>query len=434
MKLHVETLTGSWWDHLDRVSGEPYLCVLESTDLASAFSRHSILGFDLLDSLTLTPQNSVGFEGELAAFVEKYRCVFNLDSHLSPSPRLRRTSRGNDKLGVMGYLGYEKQDGFFAVYRKYVVWDHELQVGSYIVLDDQDDLPASFYSLQKRFVLEFGLGGPPVPELDPVEYFDAVSKIMGHIRQGDIYQANFSYRYQAKMQGDLWGFYTRLRKCSPAPFSAFLRIPGCAIASASPEQFIEISGDHIQTRPIKGTSRRGNSEAEDLALGEALLSSEKNRAELTMIIDLMRNDLSRICAYGSVSLVDGIVLERYAQVLHLVATVEGRLRPEIGPVAALFSLFPGGSITGAPKKRAMEILRTLEKSPRSVYTGCIGYFGFNGQSEFNIAIRTAYQRGENFYFHTGGGIVAQSDPELEWQETLVKASGILKAINTQSPQ
>ncbi len=387
------------------------LCVLESQTPPCALSRYSIAAFDLLDSLTLTPQNADSFESELQTFVDRYAAQLHIEM-----PGLPFSG------GVMGWLGYEKQDGFFAVYRQYWVWDHHHDLGWKIVFGEESSPHGISPSFQRLSI--------PKPELTEEQYMTCVNRILAHIRQGDIYQANFSYRFSAVMSGDLWPVFARLREVSPAPFGAFLRWKDGAIASASPEEFIRIQGRHIQTRPIKGTSRRGQSAMEDQALGQQLLNSEKNRAELTMIIDLMRNDLSRICDYGSVKMVDpGIILEAYAQVFHLVATIEGELRDTLHPVQALFSVFPGGSITGAPKRRAMEILDNLEVSPRSVYTGCIGYFGFDGCAHFNIAIRTVYCRNGHLYFHAGGGIVADSDPQEEWAETQVKASGILAALD-----
>lgn len=267
------------------------------------------------------------------------------------------------------------------------------------------------------------------PSLPRQEFMRRVERAQRYIAAGDIYQVNLAHRFAAPWaEGrDPWAFYTALRQCSPAPHAAFLSGEGRTVLSSSPELFLEISGRRIRTRPIKGTRpRRADRHADDKSMCD-LITSPKEIAELVMITDLERNDLGRVCEYGSVTVRDLLKLERFEQVFHLVSTVEGRLRAEVDAVAALRACFPGGSITGAPKKRAMEIIAELETVPRGLYTGAIGYFGFNGESQFNIAIRTVViERGEA-HFHVGAGIVADSQPASEWQETLDKAAGILLA-------
>ena len=221
--------------------------------------------------------------------------------------------------------------------------------------------------------------------------------------------------------------YHRLRERSPAPYAAFLDLGERKIISSSPEQFLSMSGRTIQTRPIKGTRPRFRDREQDEKSAYDLITSTKEIAELIMITDLERNDLGQICEFGTVTATELLKLERFAQVFHLVSTVEGTLRPDISPVEALHACFPGGSITGAPKKRSREIIEELEPSPRGVYTGAIGCFGFNGESRFNIAIRTAVKEGDQLHFHVGAGIVADSVPEKEWEETLHKAAGIFQA-------
>ncbi len=254
-----------------------------------------------------------------------------------------------------------------------------------------------------------------------------VARAQEYIAAGDIYQVNLAHRFTADWQGDAFAFYEALRHYSPAPYGAFLELDGRAILSTSPESFLKISGRAIRTRPIKGTRpRRAEANADALSAYE-LRNSPKETAELVMITDLERNDLGIICEYGSVHVKELLKLESYEHVFHLVSTVEGRLREEIDHVSALRACFPGGSITGAPKKRAREIIAELEPEPRGVYTGAMGWFGFNGESQFNIAIRTVVVEGGSAHFHVGAGIVADSVPEKEWQETLDKAAGILLA-------
>ena len=258
----------------------------------------------------------------------------------------------------------------------------------------------------------------------PADYQRSVGQALEYIRAGDIFQVNLSQRFGARGRFDPLDLSARLRSVSPAPFAAMLRWDDLAIISASPELFHETKGDRILTRPIKGTRPRGATPDEDAALAEALRASPKDRAELTMIVDLERNDLGRVCRYGSVRVVDALSVETFAQVHHLVATVEGRLRPDAGPVDVVRAIFPGGSITGAPKIRAMEIIDELEPTRRGPYTGAIGYFGRGGRALFNIAIRTLLVEGDRVSYQVGGGIVADSDPRLEYEETLHKGRGL----------
>ena len=269
------------------------------------------------------------------------------------------------------------------------------------------------------------------PALDRERFCRMVARAHAYIAAGDIYQVNLSHRFTAPWQGDPFPFYEALRHYSPAPHAAFFQSGGRAILSASPELFLKMSGRAIRTRPIKGTRpRRADLHADEKSAYD-LITSPKEIAELVMITDLERSDLGQVCDFGSVSVPELLKLERFEQVFHLVSTVDGRLRAEVVHVAALRACFPGGSITGTPKKRAREIIAELEPEPRGLYTGAIGWFGFNGESQFSIAIRTAIvERGEA-HFHVGAGIVAESIPEREWQETLDKAAGILLAAERQ---
>ena len=275
----------------------------------------------------------------------------------------------------------------------------------------------------------------PVRELPGVvstfsreQFLKAVARTREYVLAGDIFQANLSQRLQAEIAEPPFELYLRLRQKNAAPFAAYFDLGDAVIASASPERFLLLEGDRVETRPNKGTSPRGLSPRHDSALGEALTESEKDRAENVMIVDLLRNDLSKVCADGSVEVPELCQVERYATVHHLVSTVVGRLRPGLGPVDLLRASWPGGSITGAPKVRAMEIIAELEPTRRSVYTGSLGYFSFSGAMDTSIAIRTFILKGERAYFQVGGGIVADSVPEREYDETLDKARGMAAAL------
>ncbi len=259
-------------------------------------------------------------------------------------------------------------------------------------------------------------------------FLTAVTRAQRYIRAGDIYQVNLSQRLAAPCASSGWELFGRLLAVSPAPFAAYLDCGDFQIASSSPEQFLRLSGSHITTRPIKGTRPRSSDANRDAQLAYELQTSPKELAELVMITDLLRNDLGKVCEYGSVQVPELAKLERFAQVQHLVSTVEGRLRTDVTHFAALASCFPGGSITGAPKFRAMEIIDELEPLARGPYTGCHGYLGFNRESHLSIAIRTAIRKADTAYFHVGAGIVADSVAAAEYEETLAKAAGFLAAL------
>ncbi|MNX68289.1 Aminodeoxychorismate synthase component 1 [compost metagenome] len=259
-------------------------------------------------------------------------------------------------------------------------------------------------------------------------YREALARVLEHIAAGDIYQANLSQRFEIPVEGDAYAWFERLRAQNPAPFAAYLNAGEAAIVSVSPERFLEVRGDRVETAPIKGTRPRGRTPDEDARLADALRHSLKDRAEHLMIVDLERNDLGRVCRLGSVRVSERFVLEPHPTVWHMVSTVEGHMAPDRDVADLLAATFPGGSITGAPKIRAMEILEGLEPTRRGVYTGAIGYVGRNGDLDLNIAIRTAVAHPDRVYVQVGGGIVADSDPDAEYQETLDKAAAFFRSL------
>lgn len=260
-------------------------------------------------------------------------------------------------------------------------------------------------------------------------YEEKVGRIQEYISAGDIYQVNLTHRFRANIQGgSLFELYDYLRKSTPSPLAAWMSLGGREVLSSSPETFLQMSGKKIMTRPIKGTRPRYADTQRDEESAAELLASEKERAELVMITDLERNDLGQVCEFGSVRVDDMLALEKLEHVYHLVSTVTGELRADVDHVSALEACFPGGSITGAPKKRAMEIIDELETVRRGLYTGAMGYIGFNGESQFNIPIRTLIREDDQLSYHVGAGIVADSDPTAEYQETLDKAKGIRLAV------
>ena len=260
------------------------------------------------------------------------------------------------------------------------------------------------------------------------EYRKAVNKVRDYIAAGDVFQVNLSQRFEADLKIPPYELHKRLRAINPAPFAAYLIFPQVAIVSASPERFLKVQGDLVETRPIKGTRPRGRDPAEDTHLAYQLTHSAKDRAENVMIVDLERNDLGRVCHYGTVKVTELAILETFPTVFHLTSTVVGKLRRGKSNIDLLKATLPGGSITGAPKVRAMEIIDELEPTKRSVYTGSIGYLGFNEDMDINIVIRTFLVKDGRAYFQVGGGIIYDSDAEAEYLETLDKAKALIRAL------
>ncbi|HZD60330.1 MAG TPA: aminodeoxychorismate synthase component I [Anaerolineae bacterium] len=259
-------------------------------------------------------------------------------------------------------------------------------------------------------------------------YKAMINKAKEYIDAGDIFQVNLAQRFTADIKVDHYQLYERLRSSNPAPFAAFLSYGDFSILSSSPERFMLVDDRYVETRPIKGTRPRFNDEHKDGSSAKELMESEKDAAEHIMIVDVERNDLGRVCEYGSVKAPELMVVESYKTVHHLVSTVTGRLRPEVGMMDLLQASFPGGSISGAPKIRAMEIIEELEPCRRNIYTGAIGYISTNRKMDTNIAIRTITAVGRRAYLHVGGGIVADSDPDMEYQETLDKGHALCNAL------
>ncbi len=266
------------------------------------------------------------------------------------------------------------------------------------------------------------------PDRDFAHYARSFARIKHYIREGDCYQVNFAQRFAAAASGDPWDAYLRLRNRNPAPYAAFMRLPGAAVLCSSPERFVAVRGEAVETRPIKGTRARSSDPVRDRELADELAVSTKDRAENLMIVDLLRNDLGKHCAIGSVIAPRLFEIESFARVHHLVSTVEGRLAPGVRALDVLRGCFPGGSITGAPKLRAMEIIEELEPTRRGMYCGALGYVSHDGQMDTNIAIRSLLHYRDRLYCWAGGGIVMDSELEDEYQESLNKAAAMLSVF------
>ncbi len=353
--------------------------------------------------------------------------------------------------GALGYFSYDlgrrierlpviAQDDInlpemaIGLYDWAVVVDHHKRRTYLAAADGSQHDAAQWRDLQRLFAAapappaapQYSVRSPLARHTDKKRYLDSFDRIQRYIRDGDCYQVNLAQRFSVAVEGDSWALYRQLRQNNPAPFSAFLRLESGCVLSSSPERFISVSQDQVETRPIKGTIRRSAYAYEDKALAEQLLESEKDRAENLMIVDLLRNDIGKNCETGSVTAPRLFALESFASVHHLVSTVAGRLARDRHPLDLLRGAFPGGSITGAPKLRAMQIIEELEAWRRSVYCGSLGYVGFDGNMDSNIAIRTLVHDADRVYFWAGGGIVADSDPESEYRECFEKAAAIMQ--------
>lgn len=263
------------------------------------------------------------------------------------------------------------------------------------------------------------------------EYAEKFHAVKNYIAAGDCYQVNLAQRFSVDVTGDPWSGYMQLRKINPSPFSAYINVPNCQILSVSPERFLQVKDDIVQTKPIKGTRPRSDDPKKDINLKNELHASIKDRAENVMIVDLLRNDLSKCCAINSVNVTKLFHVESFPTVHHLVSTIEGELPANISPIDLLRESFPGGSITGAPKIRAMQIIEELEPNRRGLYCGSIGYIGFDRKMDTNIAIRTIIQKDDCAYFYAGGGLVWDSEVDKEYQETFDKAAAMFKFFDQQ---
>ncbi|MEM8827825.1 MAG: anthranilate synthase component I [Cyanobacteria bacterium P01_G01_bin.19] len=269
---------------------------------------------------------------------------------------------------------------------------------------------------------------------DRQEYLDAVKQAKQYIKAGDIFQTNLSLRFQTKTNNDSWEIYRQLQHINPSPFASYWRSPWGDVISCSPERLIQLEGRQAQTRPIAGTRKRGKDSKSDRALAKELLANTKERAEHIMLVDLERNDLGRVCQWGSVEVDELLAIERYSHVMHLVSNVKGTLQPNCDTVDLIRGVFPGGTITGCPKVRCMEIIEELEPVRRSLFYGSCGYLDSRGNLDLNILIRTllyfpaADSQTALVYGQVGAGIVADSDPEQEWYESLNKAEAQIAAL------
>ncbi|GAB57598.1 aminodeoxychorismate synthase component I [Rheinheimera nanhaiensis] len=351
--------------------------------------------------------------------------------------------------GALGYFGYDlgRYIEKLPVRAEADIKLPDLAVGLYqwaLILDKQQkqlwyvdyrgNALQGWQKLHQRLVQKvpttpaFSLSTPWQANMDKAGYVSRFNQVQQYLLSGDCYQINLTQRFSAQYQGDEWQAYLQLRDKNAAPFSAFIRLPQGAVLSISPERFLQLHSGKVETKPIKGTRPRGICPQTDEVEADNLRHSAKDRAENVMIVDLLRNDLGKVCLPGSVTVPQLFAIESFPAVHHLVSTVTGELSPEYSACDLLRGAFPGGSITGAPKVRAMEIIEQLEPQRRSVYCGAIGYINSSGDMDSNIAIRTLICSDGHIYCQAGGGIVADSDADSEYQETLDKVNKILPVL------
>ena len=394
--------------------------------------RYSIIGsrpFHVLKG------NGLGLLDELRRVLNKYRVRQNVLPFCA---------------GAVGYMAYDSGNNiprfYFAFYNSALIFDHiKRRIHLYscgvpeIKAGPAERLAKENFKRLTKLVSSAGASGNTGNNLlnkkirlrsnfTKAEYLRAVIKAKEYIRKGDIYQINLSQRFNGRTDVSAEEIYRRLREESPSYFSAFFDAGDFQIISSSPERFLKVENGVVSTRPMKGTRPRCGNAVRDNELRCQLLKSEKDKAELLMIVDLERNDLGRVCDYRSIKVTNLRQLEEYKTVFQATATVEGRLHSSFDRIDLIRASFPGGSITGCPKLRSMEIIEELEKTKRGIYTGCLGFLSFCGKMDMNILIRTILKKGKQVYFGCGGGIVADSRANSEYKETLVKAKAMIRSL------
>lgn len=438
-----------------RIAQRPWAVYLDSGQPGSQYGRFDIMAAEPFISLVTRDGNTELRRGQQI----EYRSddPFLLLKQVLQPYQLSQQEQVDCDLpftgGAIGYFGYDlaraieqlpeqAQDAedipqmMVGIYDWVVVVDHRLQQ-AWLVAHERSELTAAQWQLLCDLFLQpaclpavadFSVNSALSSNMDLTRYAAAFNKIQHYIQEGDCYQVNLAQRFSAQASGDAWSAYLHLRAINPAPFLAYMNLPAVQVLSGSPERFLQVSGRHVETRPIKGTRPRSSDAEQDRLNAHELRHSLKDRAENLMIVDLLRNDISKSCETGSVRADRLFTLESFANVHHLVSTVTGRLASDMTAVDLLRGCFPGGSITGAPKLRAMQIIEELEPHRRGLYCGAIGYIGFDGNMDTSIAIRTAIYSHNEIRFWAGGGIVADSVMHKEYRETWDKASSMLELM------
>ncbi len=445
--------------------------LLESVEMEEKIGRYSFLGLSPRTTFSVRDkQVEIVIDGKperldgdpirlLNEWISRYQP--------EPVPGLPRF-----QCGLVGYFGYDTirwfedipntksnpldlPDCFLMVADRLIVFDHVKHTVTVLVsmFVEEDSRPEELYEtaleriswimrrmgeivlVPQRLKQTCGAADiQPVSNTAPDEFEDMVLRAKEYIHKGDIFQVVLSQRFSTGIKGDPFDVYRALRRVNPSPYMFYLKLGDLKVAGSSPEVLVRVENGTVVTRPLAGTRPRGATPEADRALETELLADPKERAEHVMLVDLGRNDLGRICKYGTVHVTEQMAIERYSHVMHIVSNVEGELQEGIPALDVLGACFPAGTVSGAPKVRAMQIIDELEKETRSIYAGAVGYIDFSGNLDFCIAIRTIVIKGQTAYLQAGAGIVADSDPKSEYRETINKSRALLRAIEqTQEP-
>ena len=428
-------------DYFQRIRQAPGAVLLDAGRPSATRGRYDLMSAWPLAELAPTPDESAN------GFLQRLRGALQSLGPAEAPAQQELPFVG----GLIGYLSYDfgrrlevlpeqsvddldLEDARFGLYAWALISDHQLGTSTLLFHPalpeaERRRLRMLFEAAHGEELAPFRLTQPFQAAIDQHRYRQAIERIQGYILAGDCYQVNFAQRFQAPCTGDPWAAYLALRQACPTPFSGFQSLgDGDAILSLSPERFLKVSNGQVETRPIKGTRRRGDDTDDDQAQAQELLASSKDRAENLMIVDLLRNDLGRSCVPGSIHVEQLFGLESYPTVHHLVSTIRGELAPGRGPLDLLRDSFPGGSITGAPKRRAMQIIAELEPCSREAYCGSLLYISADRHMDSNIAIRSLVANHGSLRCWGGGGIVADSEVEQEYQETYDKVGRFLSAL------
>jgi para-aminobenzoate synthetase component I len=445
LSIPLQNRTGSEiFDRLFR--HEPIATLLESPATNSSLTRYSICAGSP-QVINEQPQIfTPGLGGILACL--RGLLASNHDNQSDLPPHLPFTG------GWLGWLGYElaweieqlpqlQPDplpfpiAYWYAPRSFVVLDHQEQVlylsaPTAAELDDLVNRLDQVNLIDRDVNLASSKADSAIPDLhfftSEAEYKQAILQAKAYIQAGDIFQTNLSLRFSTQTQLDRWEIYQRLQQINPSPFASYWQTPWGTMISCSPERLVKLQQQQATTRPIAGTRKRGQNPAQDLQLAEELLSNEKEIAEHIMLVDLERNDLGRVCRWGSVQVDELLSIERYSHVMHLVSNVIGELDPKFDSIDLISAMFPGGTITGCPKVRCMEIIAELEPFPRNLFYGSCGYLDQRGHLDLNILIRTLLYHQGTVWGQVGAGIVADSHPQQEWCESLQKATAQITAL------
>jgi para-aminobenzoate synthetase component 1 len=434
---------------------QPYTLFFDSADRATDQGRYSFVAFQPIETVeskngrvTVTNKDQqLSFIGDPFRILQQRLDLWT--SHFEAQPDLPPFQGG-----AAGCFGYDlarqlerlpcsarddkaMPDMMVGIYDQVLAFDHKRGKAWFLTHADNEQLAKTRLAHLRRLMAEAKPVAPYaaavnfVPDLAEADYKKRIARVIDFVYAGDIFQANLSQGFSASVPHgfDSFAHYLHLRTVNAAPFAAYMNFGAVKLSSASPERFLQLRDQRVETRPIKGTRLRHTDADADAKAAKDLQRSEKDRAENAMIVDLLRNDLSKVCTDHSIEVPVLCGLESFARVHHLVSVVKGMLRADRSPLDLLRACFPGGSITGAPKVRAMEIIEQLEPSRRGPYCGALGYLGIGGAMDTSIAIRTLVYNGAQLSFNVGGGIVADSTPEAEYQETLDKAEGLLRSFD-----